>query len=456
MLAWPKSTRIHFVGIGGIGMSGIAEVLLDLGYSISGSDLNQSSVTENLIKKGATIFSGHSAAHVQSAQLVIYSSAINEQNPEFSQAVALKTPMMKRGQLLAEMMKCYTGVAIAGSHGKTTTSSMVATIFRAAKLDPSFIIGGLITNLGGNAYSGTGRHLVVESDESDGSFLFMTPSLIALTNIDDDHIDHYGSKEKIVEAFRQFVDKLPDYGQVVLNQDDECCRKLKLRASIKAAWYSSETKDADYFASQIRYAADGTSFDLFYQGQPVVKIKSHLLGRHNVANTLAAIGISHQAGISWNDISLGVNQFLGVSRRLEKLYEKNSFVVIDDYGHHPTEVKATLAAIKEVDQRSLYVVFEPHRFTRTQNFWNEFKQAFSLADELFIAPIYAASEAAIEGVSSLKLVEEMQSTGKKVSHLNSLAEMQELLKTRVNTPGVFLTLGAGGISKKIRELVKSL
>ncbi len=458
MLGWLKTTRLHFIGIGGIGMSGIAEVLLDLGYNVSGSDLNSSSVTENLQKKGAEIFLGHKASNVEGSTLVVYSSAIDTKNPEVIRAQELEIPMIRRAEMLAELMRLKYGIAVAGSHGKTTTTSLIATIFAEAKLDATHIIGGIVQNLGGNAKKGDGQYLIAEADESDGSFLLLNPIMAAVTNIDNDHLDHYGSKEKIVEAFIEFVNKLPFYGRAALNANDPTSLEIKSKIKRPILWYGIEVGEtaADYVAKNVELNAGGTSFDLYYRGERVLNFKTHLMGLHNVSNTLAAIAISHESGLNWDTIQKGLLSFQGVGRRLEKLYELNNFVVIDDYGHHPTEVRATISTLRKVDRRKMCVVFEPHRFTRTQNFWQEFQECFEGADELFLVPIYAASESPIEGITSEAMVSEMKSKGKVVHFLGSLDEMKNLLQERKDKDYVFVTLGAGAISKKIREIVKSL
>lgn len=458
MLGWLKTTKLHFIGIGGIGMSGIAEVLLDLGYNISGSDLNSSAVVENLQKKGAEIFIGHKASNVEGSTLIVYSSAIDTKNPEVIRAQELETPMIRRAEMLSELMRLKYGIAVAGSHGKTTTTSLIATIFAEAKLDATHIIGGIVQNLGGNAKKGDGQYLIAEADESDGSFLLLNPIMAAVTNIDNDHLDHYGSKEKIVEAFIEFVNKLPFYGRVALNADDPTSLEIKSKIKRPILWYGIEQNEkvADYVAKNVELNAGGTAFDLYYRGEKILNLKTHLMGLHNISNTLAAIAISHETGISWETIQNGLLCFQGVGRRLEKLYEDKNFVVIDDYGHHPTEVRATISTLRKVDKRKMCVVFEPHRFTRTQNFWNEFQDCFEGSDELFLVPIYAASEAPIEGITSDAMVKEMNANGKNVKFLSSLDGMKELIRDRKNSDCVFVTLGAGAISKKIREIVKSL
>lgn len=458
MLDWLKSTKLHFIGIGGIGMSGIAEVLVDLGYQVSGSDISSTSVTENLQRKGAKIYLGHKASQIDGVSLVIYSSAIDTQNPEVARAIELQIPMMRRAEMLAELMRLKSGIAIAGSHGKTTTTSLIATIFQEAKLDATHIIGGIVHNLGGNARKGDGDYLIAEADESDGSFLYLTPIMATVTNIDNDHLDHYGSEDKIVDAFVEFVNKVPFYGRVVLNGDDKNSVAVKNRIKRPALWYGKNIDPnlADYVATEVKITAAGTCFKLHHQGKVVRAYETNMMGQHNVSNTLAAIAICHEVGISWDIIQSGLLKFQGVGRRLEKLYSKNDFVVIDDYGHHPTEIKATISALKEVDSRALCVVFEPHRYTRTQNFWKEFQESFTGADELFITPIYAASESPIPGITTEALISEMKQSGLKVSLLTDLEAMKDLLQARKDQKMIFLTLGAGAISKKIKQFVKDL
>lgn len=458
MLGWLKTTKLHFIGIGGIGMSGISEVLLDLGYKVSGSDLNSSPVTENLQRKGAEIFIGHQAENVEGSTLIVYSSAIDPKNPEVVRALELEIPMIRRAEMLAELMRLKFGIAVAGSHGKTTTTSMIATIFQEAKLDATHIIGGIVNNLGGNARKGDGQFLIAEADESDGSFLLLSPIMSAITNIDNDHLDHYGTDDKIVDAFVEFVNRLPFYGRVALNANDPASVDIKTRVKRPIVWYGIDLSDerADYIARNVKYSASGTGFELYYKGQLITQINTNLMGVHNVSNALAAISISREAGLDWDALRKGVSHFNGVGRRLEKIWEKESCVVIDDYGHHPTEIRATISALKKVDNRNLTVVFEPHRFSRTQNFWKEFQECFEGADELFLTPIYAASEKPIDGITSEKLVAAMKASGKKVTFLGSLDDMKGLLHDRKSKSGIFLTLGAGSISKKVREQVKSL
>jgi UDP-N-acetylmuramate--alanine ligase len=458
MLGWLKSTKLHFIGIGGIGMSGIAEILLDLGYKVSGSDLGSSAVTENLKSKGAVVYQGHAAQNIEGADLIVISSAIDKKNPEILRAKELEIPIIRRAEMLAELMRLKYGIAIAGSHGKTTTTSLIATIFQEAQLDATHVIGGIVSNLGGNARKGDGQYLIAEADESDGSFLYLNPIMAAITNIDNDHLDHYGTEERIAEAFVEFMNKIPFYGRIAINANDK--KSVAVREKIKRPliWYGIEADpgDVDYVAKNVQFSAEGTSFELFHKGQPLAVIETPLMGNHNISNALAAIAIAHESGIKIEVIQAGLRKFKGVGRRLEKIYKKDSFLVIDDYGHHPTEVRATISALKAVDKRPLTVIFEPHRYSRTQNFWTEFQDCFQGCDELYITPIYAASEAPLPGITSEALVNLMSARGSKVSYLPNLESMKNVLQEKQNTSSLFLTLGAGAISKKIREMVNDL
>lgn len=455
ILGYPKETKFHFIGISGIGMSGLAEILLSRGCIVSGSDLNQSELTEKLSTRGACIFQGHSASNVEDADVVIYSSAISHNNPEWIRATEKGLPRLKRGELLARILNQDWGVAIAGSHGKTTTTSLVSSILISAQKDPTFIIGGIVNHLGTNARNGSGKLVIAEADESDGSFLYLRPRMVALTNIDDDHLDHYLTRDKITAAFQDFVESLPKDGVLIFNQDDQGTLALTLPPSRKCYSYGLN-QNADYRANDVESRADGTRFSVSFKGEYLGEVQTHLWGKHNVSNCLAAIALTHQLGLSFTEIETGIKTFTGVGRRLEKLWQKENFVVIDDYGHHPTEIRATIKALKEVDERPLCVVFEPHRYSRTKNFWEEFKRAFTGADEIYISPIYPASELAIPGVTSERLCEEMVSSGMKVIYLKDLSEMEGLVKKKFMGDEIFLTLGAGPISKKIRGIVKSL
>jgi UDP-N-acetylmuramate--alanine ligase len=461
MLGLSKNLKIHFVGIGGIGMSGIAEVLLSLGYKVSGSDVNPSQTIENLKSNGATVYIGHKESNIEGVDLIVYSSAIDGSNPEIKKAKLDKIPFVKRAEMLAELMRLKYGIAIAGSHGKTTTTSMVATIFHSAGKDPTHIIGGIVNNLGSHAKKGDGEILIAEADESDGSFLFLNPIMSVITNIDNDHLDYHKTEENIKKAFVDFVNKLPFYGKVSLNAHDKGTQDILSQVKRPYVLFGipkslDEKCSLDYSACNIQFNPGQTQFELWHQGSKVGIAKMGVAGTHNVLNSLAAISVSHQSGLGFDEILLGLSNYKGVGRRLEKLFEKDGFEIIDDYGHHPTEIKATLNTLKEVYKKRICVVFEPHRYSRTQQLWNDFLTCFDEADEVYIGPIYAASEAAISGINSEELVKAFKLKSSNVHLLDNLDMMSNLIAKNKNEKMVFLTMGAGSISKKIKAIVSSL
>jgi UDP-N-acetylmuramate--alanine ligase len=461
MLGLPKKLKIHFVGIGGIGMSGIADVLLSMGYQVSGSDLNLSPVIENLRSKGAQIFIGHKEENIQDVNLLVYSSAIDFNNPEIKKAKADRIPFVRRAEMLAELMRLKYGIAIAGSHGKTTTTSMVATIFHDAGMDPTHIIGGIVNNLGTHAKMGGSEYLIAEADESDGSFLHLNPIMAVVTNVDNDHLDFHKTEENIKQAFIDFVNKIPFYGKAALNAHDkgtqDIIAKIKRPYVLFGIAKNLEEKvSLDYVAWNVSYARGETSFELWHLGSAKGKIQLAVSGEHNVLNALAAISISHETGLSFDAIRSGILKFKGVGRRLESLYRNGDFEIIDDYGHHPTEIKATLKTLKEIYKKRICVVFEPHRCSRTKQLWNDFINSFENADEVFVGPIYPASESAIPGISSDTLVSAMKERfGAKFKSI-SLDTMIELIQERKKENLIFLTLGAGSISKKVKVIVSQL
>lgn len=461
MLGLPKDIVIHFIGIGGIGMSGIAEVLIDFGYKVTGSDMSPSPVTEKLKSMGAVIYNEHVSTNVDNASIVVYSTAIDTLNPEIIKAKAQKIPLVKRAEMLSELMRLKFGIAIAGSHGKTTTTSLVATIFNEAHLDPTHIIGGVVQNLGGHAKKGEGKYLIAEADESDGSFLYLNPVMSVITNIDNDHLDYYKTEENLLNTFVEFINKVPFYGVVALNNQDQNIQKIlplikRRYVRFGIAQNLNQRMDLDYCAEKITYKRGETEFDFYRKGVKLTRFKTAISGVHNVYNTLAAISVSLECDISLDIIQSALLKFQGVGRRLESLYSKDKFEIIDDYGHHPTEIKATLKTIKEIYNKKICVVFEPHRYTRTKQLWNDFLASFDLADEIFIAPIYSASEPALPGISAEKFAQELAKNKKKASYLSSLDQMKDVVQERSNQDIILLTLGAGAISKKIKLIIKEL
>lgn len=459
MLGLSEKTKIHFIGIGGIGMSGIAEVLLDLGHRVSGSDLHAGPITDHLASKGAEIHIGHAAGNLNGVTIVVYSTAIDNANPEIMRAKEEKIPIVRRAEMLAELMRLKKGVAIAGSHGKTTTTSMVATIFHEAGLDPTHIIGGIVSNLGGNARKGNGEFLIAEADESDGSFLLLSPVMAVVTNIDNDHLDFHKTEANIRLAFVEFINKLPFFGRVALNAQDPGIQMIMDQIKRPYVLFGMANKNSallDYAVKDVAYAPGKTVFEVLHKGESLGMIETRVSGEHNVLNAAAAIAICHEAGIGFSQIASGIRQFVGVGRRLESLWKQGHFEVIDDYGHHPTEIRATLKTVKDVYRKPVCVVFEPHRYSRTQQLWDDFLTCFDLADEVFIAPIYAASEKPIDGITAKKLVEALQGRRQRISYISSLASMKEMIEKRRASDMVFLTLGAGSISKTIKSIVKAL
>lgn len=455
-----KDLNIHFIGIGGIGMSGIAEILIHLGYKVSGSDINKGPVVVELENKGAKIFIGHTEKNVENAQLVVFSSAIDETNPEIIFARKNKIPIIRRAEMLAELMRLKFGIAVAGSHGKTTTTSFLATIMNELNYDPTHIIGGIVRNLGGNAHKGEGEYLIAEADESDGSFLYLNPIISIVTNIDNDHLDFYKSQENLTKSFLEFANKVPFYGRVFLNAHDprigENISKLKRPYfTFGLEGQKSWTDDIDFKAQSISMSNTGTKFDVVTkQGEQTFEIS--LPGNHNVLNALGAIATANHLGAHLKDIAKVLPNFKGVGRRLELLKKTETSIVLDDYAHHPTEIKATIAAVKnQFNNKKLVSIFEPHRYTRTQNFWDDFAKCFDGVDDLYILPIYAASEKAIPYIDSEVLVKSINDHGVSATYISNYQEMTPIFKKYLDNDTIILVMGAGPISSKSRGILES-
>ena len=439
--------HLHFVGIGGIGMSGIAEVLLNLGYTISGSDLRLSPTTHRLASLGAVIYEGHQATNVGDAKAIVVSSAVENSNPEVQEARRLQIPVIPRGELLAELMRLKYGIAIAGSHGKTSTTSMVATILSHAGLDPTVVVGGKVAAMGGsNARVGKSDFLVVESDESDGSFLKLSPILATVTNIDREHLDHYVGLEEIVASFTEFVNKVPFYGAAILCLDDENIQKMLPNVRRRTITYGL-TSQADYQPSDLIAGDFQTRFRLRSRTADLGEFQLNIPGEHNVLNATAAIAIAMELNVAPDVIREGLKQFSGVGRRFEVRGVVNGITVVDDYGHHPTEIRATLAAARSCCAKRLHVLFQPHRYTRTMHLMDDFARAFHQADRVAVMDIYAASEHPIDGVTSEALVERMRQFGHKGAEYAGSADAGVAMIVQGVEPGdMILTLGAGSVS----------
>ncbi len=436
--------HVHFVGIGGIGMSGVAEVLLAKNYQISGSDLTESDITRALSMKGATISYGHCPNNVKDADVVVISSAVNDENLEIMEAWQRGIPIIPRAEMLGELMKMKSGIAIAGTHGKTTTTSMASTIIAHAGLDPTIIIGGKLNSLGSNAKLGAGEFLVAEADESDKSFLKLPAVVAVVTNIDNDHLDHYDSIGEIKDAFIEFINKIPFYGRAILCMDD--ANVYSILSKVRKPYFTYGFNDgADLQA--IKYQMDGfrSKFYARYRGRDLGEFECKLPGKHMVLNSLAAIGVALEIGIPVEKIREGLAKFSGVRRRFEVKHSNDDLVIVDDYGHHPNEIVATLGGIRPCWAQKIVTLFQPHRFSRTRDCYDGFLKAFSNCDELLITDIYPAGERPIPGISAKKMVEDIQSQNlhPNVSYVGDLEAATKALKERAKPGSLILTMGAG-------------
>jgi UDP-N-acetylmuramate--alanine ligase len=457
MVSFRNFQRIHLVGIGGIGMSGIAEVLLTLGYSVSGSDVKLSAITERLQKLGATIYEGHQASNADGAQVVVTSSAVKPDNPEVVEAHKMKIPVIPRAEMLAELMRLKYGIAVAGAHGKTTTTSMVASVLAAAHLDPTFVIGGRVNQAGTTARLGKGEYFVVEADESDRSFLMLAPVVAVVTTIDREHLDQYSSLEDIRDAFVQFVNRVPFYGAAILCIDEPNVQAIIPSVKRPIITYGTSSQ-ADLVISDVKLDGLESEFRLTYKGDDLgVFHLSHPPGMHNVRNAAAAAAVALYLNVGSDLIRGGLAKFAGVGRRFDIKGTVNGITVIDDYGHHPAEIRATLDAGRGCKFNRLLVLFQPHRFTRTQHLWDEFCRAFNQADILVLADIYPASETPIPGVTSEGLVHAIRDAGhKNVQYAASMQEGIEYLLKQARPGDAILTIGAGSVSRASNDFITLL
>jgi UDP-N-acetylmuramate--alanine ligase len=452
-----KKYHIHFVGIGGIGMSGIAELLLNLGYTVSGSDLRATDITERLQRLGGTIFEGHRAEQIAGADVVVYSSAVDETNPEVKAALGAAVPVIPRAEMLAELMRLKYSVAVAGAHGKTTTTSLVASVLAAGGLDPTVVIGGKLKSIGTNAVLGRGDYIVAEADESDGSFLKYSPAIAVVTNIDREHLDFYKDLEEIKKVFLSFVDRIPFYGLAVLCLDNEAVQDLIPHIRKRFVTYGTSAQ-ADLQARDVVVRGLSSNFKVVRQGEILGEINLSLPGEHNVYNSLASIAVGLELGIAFDRIKATLEKVEGVQRRLEIKGTVKEVTVVDDYGHHPTEIKTTLEALALgwPDRRKV-VVFQPHRYTRTQALFDDFARSFYRSDTLVVLPIYAASEKPIEGIDSRSLCESIKARGHKdVHYADGINEALDLLARIVEPRDVVLTQGAGNVYQVGEKLLRRL
>ena len=454
------SQHAHFIGIGGIGMSGIAEIMLNLGIKVSGSDLKRSAVTDRLAQLGATVYEGHFAANVAGATVVITSSAVNASNPEVREAHALKIPVIQRAEMLAELMRLKYGIAIAGMHGKTTTTSMVASVLTAGGLDPTVVVGGRVDALGSNARLGTTQYLVAEADESDRSFLKLSPILAVVTNLDREHMDCYRDMDDVERAFLAFMDRVPFYGAVTACIDDPLLKGILPRSRRRVFTYGVAA-EADFRLEFVQIGQGRFARFLVHTAKgPLGPFELHVPGRHNVLNATAAVAIARQLEVPEEKIAEGLNRFRGVDRRFQQRGQARGVTVVDDYGHHPTEIRATLAAARECGHRRIHVVFQPHRFTRTLDLMDQFSGAFQDADTLLVLPIYAASEEPILGVTAERLTERIEDSsriqGPAVRFAPDFAAAIAAVAAQAREGDLILTLGAGSVSQLAPQILAAL
>lgn len=461
---YKKNQHIHFVGIGGIGMSGIAEVLLNLGYRVSGSDMVASDVTERLVKLGAVIEFGHRPSNITDPQVVVVSSAVRGDNPEVAAARDKGIPVIPRAEMLAELMRLKWGIAIAGAHGKTTTTTMVAHVLASGGLDPTAVIGGKVNAFGSNAKLGGGQFLVAEADESDGSFLKLTPVIAVITNMDREHMDHYGDMNHLLDAFTEFANRIPFYGLNVVCMDCDYIREILPRIEKRVITYGFSSQ-ADFRAERVRIDGLKSSFRVIRESEQLGEVNLPAPGLHNVLNALATTIVALELDIPFDKIKGGLEEFSGIKRRFQLKGKARDIIVVDDYGHHPTEVKATLAAARAAygsqggGGRRIVAVFQPHRYTRTKDLYKEFIDAFDDADVLILTGIYGAGEDPIPGVTGEMLYREVKEGGHKhVIYVPDRRDVVSKLRGIVKDNDVVITLGAGDIYKVgedfLREVVK--
>jgi len=450
-----KIKRIHFVGIGGIGMSGIAEVLLNMGYEISGSDIGESATVKRLMDLGAKIHIGHSADNVEGTGVVVISSAIKADNPEVLRAKEINIPVIPRAEMLAELMRLRYGIAVAGSHGKTTTTSMIAAVLSYGQLDPTIVVGGKVKAMGTNARLGKGDFMVVEADESDGSFLRLSPVISVLTNIDEEHMDYYKDMEELERAFLSFLNKIPFYGLSVLCIDCPRVKSLSREFKKRILTYGFD-QDAELRAQDVAISGFETKFNVFLKDSHLGPVCINVPGRHNAQNALAAIAVGMELGMSFEDASLGLSEFKGIDRRLQVKGEGRGILVIDDYAHHPREIEVTISTVKESQSGRVVVIFQPHRYSRTKLLFEEFVEVLSRADMLYIIDIYSAGEDPIDGITSQKLFQSLKETGhQNVQYLNG-DDVVSTVIDNLKPEDVVLTLGAGNVWAVGEKIVEEL
>ncbi|MFH1755794.1 MAG: UDP-N-acetylmuramate--L-alanine ligase [Candidatus Latescibacterota bacterium] len=440
-----KTKQVHFVGIGGIGMSGIAEVLLNLGFEVSGSDLRKSDTTERLERLGAVITQGHSPGNIQGADVVVYSSAVKTNNAELIEAVRRGIPTIPRPEMLAELMRLKYAITVGGSHGKTTTTSILASVLAHGGLDPTVVVGGKLKAIHSNARLGGSRYIVAEADESDGGFIQLPSTIAIITNIDREHLDYYGDLAAVKDGFVQYANKVPFYGAVIVCIDDENVRAIMPRIKRRKVTYSL-TEKADVTARVMKRSPNGSTFQVFLKGEPSIEVTLLIPGDHLVRNALAAIAVGLEMNLPVEVIKEGIELFDGVGRRFEIKGTVADIVVVDDYGHHPSEIAATIRAARESFARRLLVLFQPHRFSRTQSVAQEFATCFDGAHKVYITDIYPAGEEPIEGVSADTVIQQVRKSGADVQYVPTLEAMAGEVVAEAAPGDMVLILGAGDIT----------
>jgi UDP-N-acetylmuramate--alanine ligase len=452
-----RSRWIHFVGIGGVGMSGIAEVLLTLGHRVSGSDIAETETTRRLARLGAHVTCGHHADAVQAAvDVVVISSAVKFSNPEVVQARTLKIPVIPRAEMLAELMRMKWGIAVAGTHGKTTTTSLIATILRRAGLDPTVVIGGKVHALGSNAQLGRGDLMVAEADESDGTFLLLSPTLTVVTNIDPEHLDYYGDMDRVRSAYLEFTNRVPFFGAAVLCLDDVTIRALLPQVRKRVITYGTSA-DADFIARDLSVRGMETCFEVQHKGTVLGELTVRLPGRHQALNSLAALAVATELGVEFETVREALGEFGGIHRRFEVCGDVGGIMVVSDYGHHPAEIRATLSAAREGFGRRLVVLFQPHRYTRTRDLFGDFLDAFDAADQLVLTDVYPAGEEPIDGVTGDVLYFALRRRGHlDVAYVSDWRQLVPAAQATVRAGDLVIVLGAGPIHEVGERLVRAL
>jgi UDP-N-acetylmuramate--alanine ligase len=456
MIEFSRVKKIHFVGIGGSGMSGIAEVLHNMGFTVSGSDISESETVKRFKAMGITVHLGHNKENVRDVETLVYSSAVTQENQEVQEALKRKIPVIPRAEMLAELMRVKFSIAVAGTHGKTTTTSMIATILSRAGKDPTFVVGGRLKIGESGAKLGKSDYLVAEADESDGSFLKLFPSLAIITNIENDHLDFYDTMENLRAAFRDFGNKVPFYGSVIVNNDCPETRKIVAKFNKRVLTYSISGQ-GDIRAGNIESSVFGASFDLLVGKRDEGRVQLNVGGLHNVSNALAAISAAIEVGVAIDTIKEGLERFYLPERRFQVLFYNNDYLVVDDYAHHPTEVKATIDTLRSGDFKRIIAVFQPHRYTRLERLMEPFAHAFGGVDQLIVAPLYTANQSRIENVDSTILTAKIKNTGlKNVRHIDSFEGIEDYFDKELRKGDAVVFLSAGNLTRTAHEVAKHL